>query len=599
MSKKFVVTSALLPSESLRGYLLRVSEINGFPIADQVRVRMGLRRSYQSAPQSLVKAAEATGNSADLIRRCLYWPSGKGLVTFGDNFVRRGSINFTKPRVCPLCLEDVSRTRMAWDLQAYAACRKHHCVLVDQCPICHAQISWNRSAPNRCQCGARLDRVEAASVPDSVLDLIEMFDRLMEGGTCKAEDMPVKNLQQAVSFVWLLGTLSVRSTNWRSVYMSKPAVAETIPILIGASEAMLDWPNGMTKWIGNQCDRLESSQPMHKIGHFNSILGRIGVALSPQEAPEVHKLIREYLVTSGRTPGFRSNSRWYQSSQLMITGKAAARRLACRPDGIRALLGNGGLSGYTAATPKRTLTFVYSDSLNRVERARHGMVSSDALALRLKIARHQVDQIRRNGILLGKKGVGGSFCFPPDTVDAFHERLSRQAIELGSSDFCTIPLSDVPSLHCASIAKVLAFAFDRKINLYVCKNAITTSLGDFRVRPDDLMRCLGDSDHGQGASAEVAARALGVSKRMIPVLVRYNCLTLVRCDERGRGIGRRNISLKSIEEFPERYLWTREVMVALKTNSRTAMAYLRNAGHKLVVPADARKGQSALWQRNP
>ncbi len=97
----------------------------------------------------------------------------RNLIFYGQT-VRADQFNYRRPRICPGCLRERPVWWAIWDLALVAACPKHRCLLINQCPTCGNKLAWHRPAVHQCRCGTdwRTIATEAANADLVAMNII-------------------------------------------------------------------------------------------------------------------------------------------------------------------------------------------------------------------------------------------------------------------------------------------------------------------------------------------------------------------------------------------------------------------------------------------
>jgi len=162
-----------MPTESLFGYILRVSETNGYDTPRHILNYAGYERgSMRSAIFLVDKLAEILGcNVSELEAIAYYIIDENGKRTFrirNHNLGTKLPIEFlriTKPSFCPQCVQEHKFIDAFWDLYFAVACPQHRCQLLSTCPICKMYLRWFRPGLLTCNCGTNL--IDSALEPAS------------------------------------------------------------------------------------------------------------------------------------------------------------------------------------------------------------------------------------------------------------------------------------------------------------------------------------------------------------------------------------------------------------------------------------------------
>ena len=151
-----------IEGESWPGYLLRLSNENGL--------------------RGLVSIATILGLTADRLLRNDIFEVSKGLqllsppVAIQDAQSNRGYLNM-RTRVCSECLagDKVPFVRARWDSPITLHCSHHRKLLVDTCPDCGHQLTYERGWIDRCRCGAAMKSWRSASAEAWMRDMYELI----------------------------------------------------------------------------------------------------------------------------------------------------------------------------------------------------------------------------------------------------------------------------------------------------------------------------------------------------------------------------------------------------------------------------------------
>lgn len=162
--------------ESLPGYLLRLSQENGYAgILDLLCTvtdakRMSVDRMILALRQSEedlgTVSQVAVGDSKHLQHHHGTSVPGGATLLAGTRVDDDAWLASTA-QVCPACLSHKPFLLEEWDLAPVTTCHHHGAVLVDECQACGARITWDRSHVLCCeQCGADFRHFDQQRVPD-------------------------------------------------------------------------------------------------------------------------------------------------------------------------------------------------------------------------------------------------------------------------------------------------------------------------------------------------------------------------------------------------------------------------------------------------
>lgn len=154
------------PDESLPGYLLRLSEGNGYSGLGQFLKVAGLSRT-SAVERGLVRTLRTEKRALETLGRIAVGDPAALLDYFSKDMAPAEAIFFRNCLVdddaildlpsqwCPHCLQDDGYFRSAWELACVTVCEDHLCRLNDTCSECGSVTSWTRSSLLHChECGS-------------------------------------------------------------------------------------------------------------------------------------------------------------------------------------------------------------------------------------------------------------------------------------------------------------------------------------------------------------------------------------------------------------------------------------------------------------
>ncbi|WP_166481727.1 TniQ family protein [Scytonema sp. UIC 10036] len=148
-----LLTPTPYPSESLAGYLLRLTEKNYYESPNWILQLAGLKA--QKGIYIYEKPREPSCLS-QLIRvedKQLFFMASLPYETVYESNIRHYTIYKHGRKLCPQCLKESAYCQMIWDCQIVKACPKHQCLLIQKCPACQKDIKWSRPGVTQCKCG--------------------------------------------------------------------------------------------------------------------------------------------------------------------------------------------------------------------------------------------------------------------------------------------------------------------------------------------------------------------------------------------------------------------------------------------------------------
>lgn len=243
------------PTESLLGYVLRISETNGYDTPWHVLAHAGFSQGeMRSAGFSVEKLSAILGQSADALDEIAY--SGTDETGTREFRLLRHSLGkglnsaplrLAKPSICPRCIAENGYIDAFFDLSIAVACPVHRCKLTSHCPSCGQQLSWFRPGLLTCRCGKTLAEAQAESVSTELADLMTLIwailhriplDSIQHGTSFPVSQLVGTPLRALTLKLPTLGEFQFRSTG------SEINSSSSLGLLEGAALVLANWPKG-------------------------------------------------------------------------------------------------------------------------------------------------------------------------------------------------------------------------------------------------------------------------------------------------------------------------------------------------------------------
>jgi len=248
-----------MPTESLFGFILRVSETNGYDTPLHVlNYAEYERRSMRSAVFLVNKLAKVLGRKVSELEVISYLVIEKnGSRSFKILNHNLGSIlpyNFlrlSKPSFCPQCVQEHKIIDTFWDLYFAVACPQHRCQLLNTCPNCKMNLSWYRQGLLTCNCGTNFINTTLEPSCTSVLELMAILKAKLDGTSIlslpNTSHFPTQELedQSLRSFNWLVARLG----NYRLFSEGINTNKDPYQAVKAAADVLCDWPSGYHRFL--------------------------------------------------------------------------------------------------------------------------------------------------------------------------------------------------------------------------------------------------------------------------------------------------------------------------------------------------------------
>lgn len=247
-----VRTPTIRATESLLGYVLRVSETNGYDTPWQVlsHARISRRQAIStdfpldrlaSILNCPVSSLETSAYARRSTSRSIEY---KALNHSLGHHLRKNTFRLNAPALCPRCVSERGFIEAHWDIRLITACSRHSCTLINRCPSCCVPISWFRPGLLKCQCGADWAHSSTTAMAPDIADLQLLLTAKIIGQSELPSlarrfpgDLVALPLNALIVLLSIIGDVGMRHTR-----------ESADPVSCGAS-MLCDWPKNYERFL--------------------------------------------------------------------------------------------------------------------------------------------------------------------------------------------------------------------------------------------------------------------------------------------------------------------------------------------------------------
>jgi TniQ len=264
-----------LPTESLLGYVVRLTEANGCNSPRELYRFAGMNETETSASNfSCSKFAAITPHPVSWLERFAFKPSPSqphALCLLG-NTLGATDLNLTGARVCPDCVAEKGYIEAHWHIDLMVACPIHKRPAVWYCPRCKDRLCWMRSGLLTCKCGAPFQPPSNAVFTQPELRLLELIRRKALGDqTLPAREPMMLDEQLATTSLCSLLSLIRFLGKYRMIasWSKRSQMGENI--LRAAAVVFTDWPVNFQKLLHDLSPQAADDIQVALVGDFADI----------------------------------------------------------------------------------------------------------------------------------------------------------------------------------------------------------------------------------------------------------------------------------------------------------------------------------------
>ena len=356
-----LVRRPLWPDESLYSYLIRLADLNRYPLSGLLPLGLAYESDtgrrldnafYPKQPQTYARLAGLTRVSpAELYRATPHrfaTPlalSRQRVKTIAiPGYGRRPALTDQRPymlrterqaQFCPRCLREAAYHRLWWMPVFVLACLRHECLLASRCPGCGQEVSLAEVAKAECRrCRADLAQTPVQSVQGDRFGLFaqRMLQSWLEGqspppgvwAASLAPQPPAALYYLAVRLITGLMAAMDSSVNWKTAQICTNLKPDIVYALWKrACQALVGWPKGLYEFAEAQT--------------LEALLRDCGPAVADLDGPFRFqpRLLVGWNLAFARLPADANpDLRWRQKdhSRRAQATQAIARRLAYFPN---------------------------------------------------------------------------------------------------------------------------------------------------------------------------------------------------------------------------------------------------------------------------
>ncbi len=264
-----VRTPAPVVSESLLGYVLRVSEANGYETPWQILQLADIPQGeMKSAGFPVEKLARVLGMQPDTLSSIAYSTKDKqGIRKFKllshclGASLKYDPFRLSNPALCPECITEQGYIDAFFDLSLAVACPVHKRTVVSKCSACGIPLSLFRPGLLTCKCGASLNVPASIAASPPIVALMAILKAKLEGSPVNVNELggqlPVNQLI-ALPLRAMLGNLP------NLAKINRPNAEQDMSMIVdGVAEALADWPNGFYRFLNH----FEETQQLEAVAY--------------------------------------------------------------------------------------------------------------------------------------------------------------------------------------------------------------------------------------------------------------------------------------------------------------------------------------------
>lgn len=166
-------------TESLFGYLLRLSEVNGYWSVWPLLKFAGMKQfEARTAGMRVEKLAAIANRPVEELEAIAYYQDDSVQhCRLLNHPLLPTHLRLTKSAICPQCVKEKQFIEAHWDLNAMTGCPVHGCRLLASCPQCPAKLTVFRPRLLTCGCSNDLSNIDLPPISIEECELLDVIRR--------------------------------------------------------------------------------------------------------------------------------------------------------------------------------------------------------------------------------------------------------------------------------------------------------------------------------------------------------------------------------------------------------------------------------------
>jgi hypothetical protein len=585
------------PTESYLGYILRLSENNGYTSPLSLYRLAGISKLKRKTGLDSATLATMTHGSIPDLQAISYQTAGRysSRVRLLGHEVNPKHLLFTTAKLCPECVAEKGFIEAHWDLKLMVGCPVHRHLAARVCPHCNKPLRSLRPGLLECGCGGDVSKSDLAPISSDDVSLLALIRSKILGTSLPAVDsltlphqeLLAMNLRSMLIVIEVLGKHRLLADN-------RADVKNEYQIIQGAAQVLKEWPINFYALLGDIGSRLPKGTSGGVGRQFKSIynaLFRNPLCSPPEQADFLRSAFLEF-TTKHWDKGFAT-----KALMKPLRGKASDRHLTIGEWAVRAGVNRKTALRYLEKNEGQRVLRRFHNGVVRVVADVNDFIPSvtpgeiftlQEAAKRLEIPKWMLSSFKISGIYesfhRGPVGVG----FHERDLDVFRQKLvglvsMRQQLS-------------VPRDQCVSLRTILSRRSnetskddrEKLVRLLISKELIAVgnddgTVGGLLIKSADYRQfreALSEKSSRKYFVQSEAAKLLDCSDRVIDSLMEKGFL-------RGNKTRRRTeIDKDSVGAFATKYISLNSVAKRRNVSSRTVVRYCEQKQISLLLPEE-------------
>lgn len=604
--------------ESLRGYILRLSQANSYHTTQYVLELADLwtGRNYDTASNyvlgnaNLSKLAKITNNYQCDLEALRYGLNQQKQSTIHSHLIANEHLRLDYPRVCPLCLESNNMALAVWDIPALTVCPVHHICLFDHCPECDTRLRWNRPGVHQCHscsCDLRSYTSDKVLLKEYRLSRLiyqlcmdkEVSHRLIPRVLHKHSLADVLELVSAMA-IFDYHLLDEQDKTRKFLSLKNAPNFQLHEHYSNAMKHLDNWPHNFYQLL-TDCRQIRRDKGVN-YGISKEIGGLFHLIYSNREKAIYRPLWEaygEYREVATRQTIEDLNQMRISANSLSV--KAAAKELNIRPEQLRKYCKRLKIPLKSTKTNAKLISREYINYLAELIK-RLMTISQSAEALGITV--FQLRNMIRKGVITPFRAPtvdkSRDWFFEPETIEQLHSEIAERCLFKSYKRSHTMDLKQTleqVSYHKIGLPEIVQAILDGKLHPASTSKAVTLGALIFSQDEVKALRPAMQSKTEYWQPPDIR-RYLGCKKHTVFGLLNSGQLPLEKINLPGRARPVVACKASAVKSFKKKYHLLLNASQRTEMSSIKLMDYLKSKNIEPVSGPSLDNGYCYLYRRN-
>jgi len=426
-------------NESLLGYILRVSESNGYETPYHILQLAGINNNQVTAGFPIDKFVSIVGNKTSALEEISYEKRNpedktrefKILSHSIGSSVKDAPLRTRELAICPDCVKEKGYIDAFFDLNIVVACSKHKRRVVQKCHQCDQKLRLFRPGLLTCKCGADLFESPFEPIDYQTCEFMEfVYSKLYKLNilTANKSKFPSEHFASLSLPAFLYMVKRLGDKNFSLTNDNQPSMEERV---VAGMHVLQNWPKNYHEFL-NRIGALSIENGANSAGLRSQFADFYESMFKARKFSKEMSFLRDEFIRFGSnkwgksTIGFNDSKKILTEEKRFLSIAEFARMHRLTRHKIEQMLKDGLLVQHELKTGKRIMRVIDNQKTEPPSESK-GLLSVRQAAAKLGLPVSVLQQLRETKVFNTRFRRGYESSWHIDDVELFLDRALRLA----------------------------------------------------------------------------------------------------------------------------------------------------------------------------